>query len=176
MSQSRAKRLKYALKGNWHCCFDSLLKTLTLFLDSTELLQRLELTGRLEVHSGCVNTVAWNQSGSLLLSGSDDHRLVLTNPYTGAKVHEVLTPHRANIFAAKFLPETGDNRIVSCAGDGTLLYTDILREAETASCQFNCHAGIVYDTITIPGTPTPSSAAARTAPCAGLTSGPSRAA
>ena len=124
-----------------------------MFKDSTELLQRLELTGRLEVHSGCVNTVAWNQSGSLLLSGSDDHRLVLTNPYTGAKVHEVLTPHRANIFAAKFLPETGDNKIVSCAGDGTLLYTDILREAETASCQFNCHAGTVYDTITIPGDP-----------------------
>ena len=124
-----------------------------MFPDSTELLQRLELNRRLELHSGCVNTVAWNQSGSLLLSGSDDHRLVLTNPYTGAKVHEVLTPHRANIFAAKFLPATGDNKIVSCAGDGTLLYTDILREAETASCQFNCHAGTVYDTITIPGDP-----------------------
>ena len=26
--------------------------------------------------------MAWNCSGSLLLSGSDDHRLVLTNPYT----------------------------------------------------------------------------------------------
>ena len=124
-----------------------------LFPGSTELLQRLQLTGKLDVHSGCVNTVAWNQSGSLLLSGSDDHRLVLTNPYTQRRVHEVLTPHRANIFAAKFLPETGDNKIVSCAGDGTLLYTDILREEDTASCQFNCHAGTVYDTITIPGDP-----------------------
>ena len=69
------------------------------------------------------------------------------------KVHEVLTSHRANIFSAKFLPETGDNKIVSCAGDGTLLFTDILREAETACCQYNCHAGTVYDTLTIPGDP-----------------------
>ena len=63
------------------------------------------------------------------------------------------TSHRANIFAAKFLPETNDNKIVSCAGDGTLLYTDILRETETAGCQYNCHAGTVYDTLTIPGDP-----------------------
>ena len=69
------------------------------------------------------------------------------------KVHEVITPHRANIFSAKFLPETGDTRIVSCAGDGTLLYTDILREEETASCQYNCHVGTVYDTLTVPGDP-----------------------
>ena len=49
---------------------------------SSDILQRLQLSARLEVHAGCVNTVAWNCSGSLLLSGSDDHRLVLTNPYT----------------------------------------------------------------------------------------------
>ena len=69
------------------------------------------------------------------------------------KVHEVLTSHRANIFSAKFLPETGDRKIVSCAGDGQLLYTDILREEETAGCQYNCHVGTVYETLTVPGDP-----------------------
>ena len=73
--------------------------------------------------------------------------------YLNRKVHEVLTPHRANIFSAKFLSETGDNKIVSCAGDGTLLYTDILREEETATCQYTCHAGTVYDVLIIPGDP-----------------------
>ena len=107
----------------------------------------------MDVHNGCVNTLSWNYNGSLLLSGSDDHKLVLTNPYTKRKVYEVLTPHKANIFSAKFLPETGDNKIVSCAGDGTILYTDILREEETATCQYNCHAGTVYDVLTIPGDP-----------------------
>ena len=42
---------------------------------------------------------------------------------------------------------------MSCAGDGTLLYTDLLREADTANCQFNCHVGTVYETVTIPGDP-----------------------
>ena len=64
-----------------------------------------------------------------------------------------MTSHRANIFSAKFLPETGDRKIVSCAGDGQLLYTDILREEETAGCQYNCHVGTVYETLTIPGDP-----------------------
>ena len=50
---------------------------------------------------GCVNTLAWNSPGSLLLSGSDDHRLVVTNPHTRATVTDLHTPHRANIFSAK---------------------------------------------------------------------------
>ena len=53
-----------------------------LLPDSPEILQRLRLTGKLEVHAGCVNTLSWNYSGTLLLSGSDDHKLVLTNPFT----------------------------------------------------------------------------------------------
>ena len=59
-----------------------------------------------------------------------------------------MTSHRANIFSAKFLPETGDQKIISCSGDGSLLYTDLLREPETAACLFNCHVGTVYETVT----------------------------
>jgi hypothetical protein len=33
------------------------------------------------------------------------------------------TSHRANIFSAKFLPNSGDNSIISCSGDGIILYT-----------------------------------------------------
>ena len=34
-----------------------------------------------------------------------------------------MTSHRANIFSAKFLPGTSDRKIVSCAGDGNILFT-----------------------------------------------------
>ena len=105
----------------------------------------MRLMKRLEVHQGCVNTLSWNERGTLLLSGSDDHRLVITNPFNYRKVHEVHTSHRANIFSAKFLPETSDLKVISCAGDGMVLYTDILREEETATCTFNCHAGKQLD-------------------------------
>lgn len=87
------------------------------------LLQRLTRLRTLECHRGCVNSVIWNDAGSLLLSGSDDHKLVLTRPYSGRVVAAVETVHRANIFSAKFLPASGDAKIVSCSGDGMLLYT-----------------------------------------------------
>ena len=38
-------------------------------------------------------------------------------------VEDVETVHRANIFSAKFLPCTSDRKIISCAGDGHILYT-----------------------------------------------------
>jgi len=121
--------------------------------ESREIIQRMRLMKRLDVHQGCVNTLSWNKKGTLLLSGSDDHKLIVTNPFNYKKVHEVHTSHRANIFSAKFLPETSDLKVVSCAGDGMILYTDILREEETAACTFNCHAGTVYEMLSIPGDP-----------------------
>ena len=69
-----------------------------------------------------------NRSGTLLLSGSDDHRLVITDPFTyrlfchivemfmcpsTPRVKDAIeTTHRANIFSAHFLPETSDLQVV----------------------------------------------------------------
>ena len=65
----------------------------------------------------------WNETGQYILSGSDDHRLIITEPYTGKVRTDLMTSHRANIFSAKFLPGTSDRKIVSCAGDGNILFT-----------------------------------------------------
>lgn len=37
------------------------------------------------------------------------------------------TSHRANIFSAKFLPCSGDKHVVSCSGDGIILFTGELK-------------------------------------------------
>ena len=37
------------------------------------------------VHRGCVNAIVWNDSGNLILSGSDDRNIVLTS-FTDGKV------------------------------------------------------------------------------------------
>ena len=42
------------------------------------LLQKMSKLHSLEVHRGCVNTIWWDETGQYLLSGSDDHRLVIT--------------------------------------------------------------------------------------------------
>ena len=124
-----------------------------LFVDNLDLLQRLSLLHTLSDHRGCVNTVAWNATGSWILSGSDDHKLIITEPYTKKVVAELNTAHRANIFSAKFLSCTDDSKIVSCSGDGTLIFTDVERFAETHRCLFNCHSGTTYEVLAPPGDP-----------------------
>ncbi|XP_076226837.1 DDB1- and CUL4-associated factor 6 isoform X2 [Nomia melanderi] len=120
---------------------------------SLQMMQRMALLKRLNVHNGCVNSIVWNATGDLILSGSDDQHLVLTCPYTYKVEVMYKTSHRANIFSAKFLPNSGDHRIVSCSGDGTILYTDLMRKVETYGNRFNCHSGTTYEVVTIPGEP-----------------------
>lgn len=47
--------------------------------DSLDLIQRLKLNRKLAVHKGCVNSVQWDESGTVLLSGSDDQHLIITH-------------------------------------------------------------------------------------------------
>lgn len=50
-------------------------------LASLQMIQRMALLKKLKVHSGCVNSVCWNATGGLILSGSDDQHLVVTNAH-----------------------------------------------------------------------------------------------
>ncbi|XP_069698085.1 DDB1- and CUL4-associated factor 6-like [Periplaneta americana] len=120
---------------------------------SLDLIQRLCLLKKLPVHNGCVNSICWNETGEYILSGSDDQHLVVTHGYNFKVLTNYKTSHRANIFSAKFLPNSGDNNIISCSGDGIILYTDLMRKEETYYNQFNCHSGTTYEVITIPNDP-----------------------
>lgn len=59
---------------------------LSLFLADVSILQRMGLIKNLSVHTGCVNTISWNETGQYLLSGSDDQHLVISDAFTH-KVH-----------------------------------------------------------------------------------------
>ncbi|XP_039436330.1 DDB1- and CUL4-associated factor 6-like [Culex pipiens pallens] len=129
--------------------------------DSLDFIRRLDLWKSLKVHKGCVNTVFWSDDGQLLLSGSDDQHIVVSDPFTGRTLHKYNTTHRANIFSARFLPQSGNREIVSCSGDGIVLYTD-LKNAELAAGEaglrswnsFNCHSnGTTYEVMTVPTEP-----------------------
>lgn len=121
--------------------------------ECASLLQRMSKLESLDVHRGCVNTIWWDDTGQLLLSGSDDHRLVITEPYTKQVRTQIHTSHRANIFSAKFLPGTNSRKIVSCAGDGNVLFTDLARVTETHTSNFSCHSGTTYELLTVSGDP-----------------------
>ncbi|XP_070491927.1 DDB1- and CUL4-associated factor 6-like [Chironomus tepperi] len=136
--------------------------------NSLVLTQSLKLEKTLDIHKGCVNSICWNHNGTKILSGSDDQKLVLTDPFSSKVLIKYTTFHRNNIFSAKFLPQS-DTRIVSCSGSGSVLYNDLndinfTKESETsdtlvggnyrASNQdanyFNCHSGTCYEVMTIP--------------------------
>ncbi|XP_054274371.1 DDB1- and CUL4-associated factor 6-like isoform X1 [Macrosteles quadrilineatus] len=116
-------------------------------------IQRLALRQSLPVHNGCVNCICWNDTGEYLLSGSDDQHLVISHAYSYKMLTDYKTSHRANIFSAKFLPCSGDKNIVSCSGDGMILFTDLFRSTETCNNQFNCHKGTTYEIATVPNEP-----------------------
>lgn len=124
------------------------------YLGRREFIQRLKLEATLNVHDGCVNTICWNETGEYILSGSDDTKLVISNPYNRKVLTTIRSGHRANIFSAKFLPCTNDKQIVSCSGDGVIFYTNVEQDAETnRQCQFTCHYGTTYEIMTVPNDP-----------------------
>lgn len=70
-------------------------------LDSITVFASVVLQG----HTGCVNTIAWNASGSLLVSGSDDTRVNVWDYGSRRLLYSVDSGHSANIFCTKFMPQ-----------------------------------------------------------------------
>ncbi|MEW5309884.1 MAG: hypothetical protein WDW38_001730 [Sanguina aurantia] len=81
-------------------------------------------------HRGCVNHISFNDSGSLLVSGSDDTTVRVwdisqdMNPRVKASFS---TKHVANIFCTRFMHHSGDSLVASCAQDGDVRLTDLVR-------------------------------------------------
>ncbi|TYJ35424.1 hypothetical protein E1A91_A05G235800v1 [Gossypium mustelinum] len=113
----------------------------------SSLIRRLSMEQELEGHQGCVNAVAWNSNGSLLISGSDD-ALINIWSYSGRNLlHSIETGHSANIFCTKFIPETSDELVASGAGDAEVRLFNLSRlngrgfndGAITPSALYQCH-------------------------------------
>ncbi|XP_064628724.1 DDB1- and CUL4-associated factor 6-like isoform X2 [Lineus longissimus] len=115
-----------------------------------DFVRRLAVDRKLDVHNGCVNTICWNDVGNYILSGSDDQHLIITNPFTKKVAASIHSGHRANIFSAKFLPNTRDNHIISCSGDGIVCFTNVEREDSYGDHTFDCHLGTAYEVMTVP--------------------------
>ena len=108
------------------------------FLWSDFLLSRFTMQATLEGHTGCVNTLTWNSTGTLLMSGSDDCRVCLWD-CTGAPslLKRVKTGHRRNIFSTCFVPERGDREAITCALDRTVQRVDLEAERSVKLASFS---------------------------------------
>lgn len=89
-------------------------------------------------HEGCVNRLAFNQTGSLLVSGSDDQTMFVWDVQgAGRSVARLDTGHRANIFGVGFIPNTDDRVLVSGAMD-CAVKVHLLDEAGNHRVQHSC--------------------------------------
>jgi WD40 repeat protein len=82
--------------------------------------RNLQNVATLSGHRGCVNRLAFNEEGSLLLSGSDDCRLIVWDVAERTSRHQVETGHERNIFGVRFMPCTNDRLLASGAMDRTV--------------------------------------------------------
>ena len=72
-----------------------------------DLVRRFELSHKLKGHEGCVNSINFNDAGSLLASGSDDLKIFIWDWQRRRKAYSFKSGHNQNVFQSKFLPYTG---------------------------------------------------------------------
>ncbi|CAN6685235.1 unnamed protein product [Malus baccata var. baccata] len=120
---------------------------------SEDLVLRLEIFRKLEKHKGCVNTVSFNADGDILVSGSDDRRVILWNWETGKAQLSFHSGHNNNIFQAKIMPYTDDRTIVTCAADGQVRRSQILERGQVNTSLLGRHMGRAHKLAVEPGSP-----------------------
>lgn len=65
---------------------------------SRKMVQRLGLYKTLRKHTGCVNTLSFNDTGNILISGSDDRHVCLWDWARNKSVSHFHSGHTANVF------------------------------------------------------------------------------
>lgn len=114
---------------------------------------RLQIHRKLERHTGCVNTVGFNDVGDTLISGSDDQMVMLWDWETGAVKLEFHSGHGGNVFQARFMPCSGDQTIVTCAADGEVRLAKIQDGGDVPTTLLGEHGGRAHNLAIEPGSP-----------------------
>ncbi|KAK4401356.1 DDB1- and CUL4-associated factor 8 [Sesamum angolense] len=119
---------------------------------SEDLVLRLDILQKLDLHRGCVNTISFNAAGDILVSGSDDRRIILWDWETGQRRLSFHSGHHNNVFQAKIMPYTDDRSFVTCAADGQVRHAEIL-DSGVVTKLLAKHHGRVHKLAVEPGSP-----------------------
>lgn len=123
------------------------------FSASEVLVERMNLYGRLNGHEGCVNTVEFNSTGDLLVSGSDDKQVIFWNWATKSKQFSYYSGHLENIFQARIMPFTDDQRIATSSADGQVRLGQVWEGGRVDTKRLGGHQGRVHKLAVEPGSP-----------------------
>lgn len=86
------------------------------------IVEQLNLENKLNGHDGCVNAVEFNSTGDLLVSGSDDSKVILWDWARNSMRFSYPSGHLDNIFQTKIMPFSDDQKIVTSAADGKVIF------------------------------------------------------
>ncbi|WRX34264.1 WD40 repeat - like 10, partial [Theobroma cacao] len=117
------------------------------------LVDKINLYGELNGHEECVNTVEFNSTGDLLVSGSDDKHVVLWNWATKSKTLSYASGHLDNIFHARIIPFADEKKIVTSPADGQVRLGEILENGQVRTRKLGEHQGRVHNLAVDPGSP-----------------------
>ncbi|KAJ7978660.1 DDB1- and CUL4-associated factor 8-like [Quillaja saponaria] len=120
---------------------------------SEDLVLRLDMYRKLLKHKGCVNTVSFNADGDILVSGSDDKRVILWDWETGNIKLSFPSGHQNNVFQAMIMPYSNDRSIVTSAADGKVRHAQILERGCVDTKLLGRHQGQVHKLAIEPGSP-----------------------
>lgn len=120
---------------------------------SQDLVLRLEILKKLSGHQGCVNSIDFNADGGILVSGSDDKRVILWDWETGNARLSFHSGHFGNVFQAKFMPYNEDRSIVTCAADGQVRHAKIVDGGNVETDFLAKHDGRAHKLAVEPGSP-----------------------
>lgn len=123
------------------------------YYDSLHVPKRLELMYKMEFHSGCVNALSFNSSGTLLASGSDDFYIAVWDWAREKAAITFKSGHHNNVFQSKFLPLSDDTLIVSCARDGQVRLAELSSGVYKSTRKLAKHNGPAHKLATLPTSP-----------------------
>ncbi|GMP49687.1 hypothetical protein CsSME_00016595 [Camellia sinensis var. sinensis] len=120
---------------------------------SEVLVNQIDLYGKLNGHAGCVNTVQFNSTGDLLVSGSDDRQVMFWNWAMKKLEFSYPSGHLDNIFQVRIMPFTDDRKIVTSSADGQVRLGQVLENSEVETKRLGKHQGRVHNLAVEPGSP-----------------------
>ncbi|CAH8678490.1 unnamed protein product [Schistosoma rodhaini] len=126
--------------------------------DNLYYFHSLKVKTELCYHSGCVNTICWDDHGEYILSGSDDRCIAIANAFSqdseNQNVYTLKLPAYSNIFTAKFLPFSCGSEIVVGFKCGCVTHVNPNSSIKDSLKNIFCHSFAVYDILTLQEMPT----------------------
>ncbi|KAA8543991.1 hypothetical protein F0562_021832 [Nyssa sinensis] len=120
---------------------------------SEVFVKRIDLYGKLYGHDGCVNTVEFNSTGDLLVSGSDDKQVMFWNWAARKLKYSYPSGHLDNIFQTRIMPFTDDRKIVTSGADGQVRLGEVSENGQVKTKRLGEHDGRIHKLDVEPGSP-----------------------